>query len=345
MKTPTLKEMVIIHINYRDIFNAVVSTDELQLWLGLNDTVKLKIILNELISEGLLETTDHRYYCVAGRSVLFAHKLSRKRLAQKCLQKQERIIRFLSWIPLIRFIGVSGSVAAENATIDKKGLLDLDIFIVTTKHSLWLVFFLERIFTNIFLILLGRKYVLCFNYAMDYSFLEIHNKNIYTATELFNLKPLYDRDNTYRSLINKNSWVERYYPSLRYKDMHLDQRSVVSFSAPTWTAKVLNPLNHCAYFLFHMTRVIKKLSVRPLAEIKWKFDPRYRGNIQRICNANGGYESPIMHQLERKLRTNFSNYFHRDLLQFFFPDLEKDNLADVQPDALIQLGFTKYTLS
>jgi len=169
MNTPTIKELVVIHINYRDVFNAAVNIQELQQWLGLSESWPVKQVLKELVAEGLVETTDELNYCVAGRSEIFLHRESKRRLSRRCLRRHEKIISYLSWFPFIRFIGISGSVAAENATIEKTGYrkdsVDLDIFIITSSNALWLVFYLERLISMIFIFLLGRRYVFCFNYA------------------------------------------------------------------------------------------------------------------------------------------------------------------------------------
>ena len=149
MGTPLLRELVIIHINYRDIFNAPVSLHDLQSWV---DVAEVSVIISELdylTEEGLIETDGKHNYCVAGRSEVFRHRAGKKRLSAITLKNHQRIINYLSWIPFIRFVGISGSIAAENPTVDRDGIrqgkVDLDIFVITSANSLWLVFFFERI--------------------------------------------------------------------------------------------------------------------------------------------------------------------------------------------------------
>lgn len=348
MCTPTLKELVIIHINYRDVFNAAVSFTELQHWIGSADTHQVKQVLHELLVEGLVETDNNLNYYVAGRSEIVRHRAGKKRLSIKCLKKHEKIIEYLSWMPFVRFIGISGSIAVENATLHKDGLhknsVDLDIFVITASNSLWLVFYVERLLTNILTLLLGRRYIFCFNYAMDSSFLEIHNKNMYTATELFNLKPVYNKDNTYQLLLKSNSWANTYYPALSSSQTEIKD-GFSKTNAREFGSVVRYPFNLFAFYLFHLSRVVKNVSLKPLSKIKLKFDPALTGNLKRICSANGGYENPIMERFESGFKKNFSNYYRPDLIQYLFPKQEKVFPADQFLEKLARDGFTKYSIS
>ncbi|MCI0750818.1 MAG: hypothetical protein L0Y35_03185 [Flammeovirgaceae bacterium] len=319
-----LKQKIVSHINYRDVFNAPVSLYELQKWLDLTGSkvMLLKNELNSLVDEGLLETPDVINYCVVGRSALLREKGGKERLSERVINQNIKILKCLSWIPWVRFIGISGSIAVNNPTIDvvglHKGTVDLDVFIITSRYSLWMIFYFERLMTNILTFFLGNKYMLCFNYAMDFSFLEIHNKNMYTATELFNLKPICDKNETYQKLLESNQWAIEYYPMLTNK-LHQRNTGENSRRFGKILGSIRYPVNFLMFILFQISRAIKNFSVKPLLEASTKFDPSMGVNLERICPSGGGYQKFIEDRFKEKLQKNFPAYFNRKYIDYLFP--------------------------
>ncbi len=351
MGTPSLRELIIIHINYRDVFNASVNVYDLQSWIGVTEALLLISELEDLIDEGLIETDGKHNYCVAGRSEVFRHRAGKKRLSEITYKNHQRIIKYLSWIPFIRFVGISGSIAAENPTTDQEGIrqgkVDLDIFVITSANSLWLVFFFERTLTNLFTLLFRSRYLLCFNYAMDGTFLEIHNRNLYTATELFNLKTVFNKQHAIQQLMRVNAWAGKYYPTLSI---------VTEEHRPPWVFKLLKelttvmlyPLNFSAFVLFQLLRCLKNRSLQPLTEISDKFRTGQRNNLKRICTPYGGYEEWVKHQFEKKFKENFERYFKSEFMEFLFPKRHyavKDVTVDPELIRSLRESFTRYNIT
>lgn len=351
MGTPSLRELIIIHINYRDVFNASVNVYDLQSWIGVTEALLLICELDDLIDEGLIETDGKHNYCVAGRSEVFRHRASKKRLSEITFKNHQRVINYLSWIPFIRFVGISGSIAAENPTVDRDGIrqgkVDLDIFVITSANSLWLVFFFERILTNLFTRLFKGRYLLCFNYAMDGTFLEIHNRNIYTATELFNLKTVFNKQDTIQQLMRVNAWAGKYYPTLG--TVPEVQRPTLAFTLlKDLFTVMLYPLNFSVFVLLQLTRSLKNKSLQPLTEISGKFKTGQRNNLKRICAPYGGYEECIKQQFEKKFKENFNPYFKPAFMEFLFPKRHyavKDVIVDPELIRSLQESFTRYNIT
>jgi len=175
---------------------------------------------------------------------------------------------------------------------------------------------------------------------MDFSFLEIHNKNIYTATELYNLKPMYDHDYTYCKLIKSNAWARKYYPSLASKQIEI--KGQFKFK----TREIMRyPFNLCAFYLFYFSRAVKSFSLKPFSEMKLEFNPSYRGNLKRISNPNGGYEYPVMERFEARLKSHFSNYYRADLMQYSFPKEKNEFTVEDKFSNEFKEAFTKYSIS
>ncbi|MES2688975.1 MAG: hypothetical protein V4658_01145, partial [Bacteroidota bacterium] len=87
---------------------------------------------------------------------------------------------------------------------------DLDFFIVTEKGRLWVCRSLLAAWRKI---MIGpmRKYF-CINYFISADALRIPDENLFTATELVFMYPVYGRE-IYHQLLAENSWLKTYYPN------------------------------------------------------------------------------------------------------------------------------------
>jgi len=118
-------------------------------------------------------------------------------------------LRKLGRNPLIKFVGISGSVAANNPTRDRSNLIDIDIFLITRNQCLWLYVIPLCCLNNFRSLMQDRR--LCINFIMDESDLRIPNRNFFTATDIRNLIPVSGLD-TFQSFRQANNWVDYYYP-------------------------------------------------------------------------------------------------------------------------------------
>ena len=340
----SLREWIIIHITYRDVFNAPVSLEDLQKWIG-KERIQVKTELDLLKATGILETDGRDCYCLKGRSKIFSHQLAKQRLSQRSLNLHAPVLTWLKFFPFVRFIGISGSVAANNATIERVGhrkkKVDLDIFVITAPRSLWLVCLFERVMTNLLTPLLREKYTLCFNYSMDESFLEIHNKGIYTATELYNLKPIYNFGQTYQKLLRANEWVQSFYPELKCD--FLDPRKNFKTTLTSIVSWMVTPLNILAFLFFHFGRALKNGNLKPFREMSFAFDPCIRYSLTRCSQAYGGYEGLIAENFEKRLNDRFHELQQSVLFGFLFPNQKAIRNSQKEFNDLVE-AFTKYSL-
>jgi hypothetical protein len=161
-------------------------------------------------------------------SLLPPSRLKSKRISQTLIKKANQVTLFLQKFPTINLIAVTGSLAMENA---KRGD-DLDLMIVTQKNTLW--------FTRLFIVPLTRLLfktrhpqhprgvkqsearlyspgvnvsgAICLNLWLDDSALSLpkSKRNLYTAHEVLQIKPLYNRNFTYERFIQTNSWTKKH---------------------------------------------------------------------------------------------------------------------------------------
>ena len=55
---------------------------------------------------------------------------------------------------------------------------------------------------------------------LDEAYLKISSQNLYTAHEIAQMKPLWDRDKTYSRLIEANRWIKKYLPNWQPRNVN-----------------------------------------------------------------------------------------------------------------------------
>jgi predicted nucleotidyltransferase len=131
------------------------------------------------------------------------------KLVEERWAKARRMARLLSFVPFIRFIGVTGSMA--RGTASEKS--DIDFFIVAKKGRL----FLTRGLTVLLLSLIGEYRTrdrvtgkICTNCWATDNHLTVGPKNEYVARDYSRMLPLYDPTSLYPRFLVSNSWFRRF---------------------------------------------------------------------------------------------------------------------------------------
>jgi len=138
--------------------------------------------------------------------------------SQKKLLTARRLARLLGLFPTIKLICATGSLAVDNA----QQYDDLDIMVVTSADTLWLT----RPLVIFFLKILGLRRPtslpehqspqvsdkVCDNLWLDETALALpgNKRNLYTAHEVLQARPLFDRGNTHARFISANPWTKNY---------------------------------------------------------------------------------------------------------------------------------------
>ncbi len=165
--------------------------------------------INQTLSSKELEPyLDHfdGYYFIKGKSYsLVDRRLQMEQHARKMWQIARCMVHVIKRFPFVRAIFISGDLS-KNVT-DKNS--DIDFFIVTDNQRLWICRCFLVLFKKIFLF--NSKKFFCINYYVSLDHLEIDDKNIYTATELAHLKPLYNFS-VFKIFMKQNWWMKDYLP-------------------------------------------------------------------------------------------------------------------------------------
>ncbi|MBI2405910.1 nucleotidyltransferase domain-containing protein [Candidatus Microgenomates bacterium] len=155
------------------------------------------------------------YYHMTGRAYLVLLRKEREAASFSKRAIAQHGVHVFSRIPTVRFVGITGSLAMGNA--DKES--DIDLFIITSRGTLWVTRLLVRVVSLLSGIRLRRigesehKDTLCLNMWTDEANLSIPQDihNIYTAHEVLQVVPLINKNQTFEKFLAANFWVEKYW--------------------------------------------------------------------------------------------------------------------------------------
>jgi hypothetical protein len=169
-------------------------------------------ILNMLVAEGIVHQLDG-YYSLSEDPDCIKSRIAGNKRADRWMKKARNFSRLIAHFPYVRGVSVSGSLS--------KGFLgddpDIDYFIITKPGRLWLARTMLVVFKKIFLLNSYRYF--CINYFIDSENLEIEEKNLFTATEIITMIPMFGngiKDEFY----NSNNWINSYYPNYTRKSLY-----------------------------------------------------------------------------------------------------------------------------
>ena len=211
------QKSVIKLLLYYDIFDHMLSLQEIRVNCGLYDPGdQLPEVLDELAGMGLFYSMNG-HYSVRNDPALLQKRESGSKKARQIMPKALKMARFITSFPFVRSVSISGSLSKDH--MYEKG--DVDYFIVAQPERLWLARTLLVLYKRIFL-LNSYKYF-CLNYFVDEEHMEIEQKNLFTATELFTLLPVTGRRYV-AGLMDANPWVREYYPQFPQRDIDLVEK-------------------------------------------------------------------------------------------------------------------------
>lgn len=203
-------------LSYADFFDFPLKTKEIWRWQIASKGSSLPAIeknLIRLVKEGRVKQKGE-YYFLPGREKIVFLRRQRETFSRQKLALAQEAAGKLKRFPFVQMIGVTGALAMDNAKKDD----DIDLLIITSKGRLWLARLLILLFCPLLRVKRRKpqdkkvKNKFCFNLFLDEAGLEIKEKNLFTAHEICQVKPLYNQDQAYEKFISINSWVSEYLP-------------------------------------------------------------------------------------------------------------------------------------
>ena len=168
-------------------------------------------------------------------------------------KKIYKYVNYIKWIPWLKTISIWNSLAMNNANSES----DIDLYIVTTRNSMWLN---RIIITFLFQIMWVRKndknhagrFCLSFFSTLDWmSFKNWKIENdIYLYFWIIYMKPILDYDSTYKNFINLNKeWLE----IDEYKDIIYNNKKFIQYKKNTKNWLILDKI------ITILDKIVKKL--------------------------------------------------------------------------------------
>lgn len=157
-------------------------------------------------------------------------------------KKTYKYVNYIKWIPWLKMISIWNSLAMNNANSES----DIDLYIVTTRNSMWLN---RIIITFLFQIMWVRKndknhagrFCLSFFSTldwMDFRKWKIEN-DIYLYFWIVYMKPILDYNNTYEIFLKLNKeWLE----IDEYKDIIKNNKKFIQYKKNTKNWLILDKI-------------------------------------------------------------------------------------------------------
>ena len=214
LKTLAYADVFDYPLNEKEIYRFLISKFQIPCLAGRQANSKFQ---KELTALSANICRKEGFYFLKGRQKIVEIRKKREKWSREKFKIARRVARWLQVIPWIKMVGITGALAMNNATKDD----DVDILIITAKNRLWLT----RLLVVILLEILGcrrrpsdlpaNKQVnnkICLNMLLDEDHLTVpeRERDLFTAHETCQLKPIYNKDDAYQKFIQANIWVKKF---------------------------------------------------------------------------------------------------------------------------------------
>lgn len=203
-----LPESKVLALIYHDFFDYPLTAHELDRW-------KVGRKYKNALKKTPQIAKKENYFFIKNREKTVSTRKKRERISHKKIDIAAKGVGVLSKVPTILFVGITGSLAMKNA----KDISDVDLMIISRKNTLWT----SRLIAFFIFKLLGyrvrksgdseERNKLCLNIWIDERFLKWKNKNIFTAHEIAQVVPIFNKNKTYEKFIRENNWIKEYWPN------------------------------------------------------------------------------------------------------------------------------------
>lgn len=223
------EEAILKTLLYSNLFDYPLKKEEI--YNFLIDTKITKSDFTRTLNNGKIPVEFNKglYFLKGTKNLVTERHLREKNSAGKLI-KAKKIIKKLSLIPTIKLIGISGTLAMKNCREND----DIDIFIISENDLAWTT----RLLTASLLRLMGvyrdknskmYKDKICLNLVLDESNMSFENKDLFTAHEIVQMLPIFERDGMYKEFIGANKWIKQFLPNVQTKSKTVFNRNSNSF--------------------------------------------------------------------------------------------------------------------
>lgn len=209
-----LKNNILKTLLYYDIFQHPLSNEEIFTFLPQNSIPKedLSRLLGEfsLNEQNEFAEKEGLYYVKPNVNNVCA-RMNKEKYSLKMWRAAYFVTHVIKRFPFVRSVMVTGTLSKNSS--DKAS--DLDFMVITAPGRLWISRTMLMLFKKIFL--LNSKKYFCVNYFITEDSLEIHDRNIFTATEIATIKATFNTRLS-EKFLNENRWITQFFPNCIFND-------------------------------------------------------------------------------------------------------------------------------
>ncbi|MBU4284788.1 nucleotidyltransferase domain-containing protein [Patescibacteria group bacterium] len=168
----------------------------------------LEVLKNRNLSFYIEEKNG--FYFLKGNGEIIKIRIERQKISDEMWKKTKKIVKWLQFIPYIKMVAVSGSLAMYNAKKES----DIDLLIVAKNKRIWTARFMATLF---FQIIGERRYGkktagrFCLNHYIADESLKINFPSLYNAQTYAHLVPILEGEKgIYNKFQQENNWMNNY---------------------------------------------------------------------------------------------------------------------------------------
>jgi hypothetical protein len=227
MSTSEIEKNILATLAYYDVMNYPMTSFEIHKYFtnfsqqseAENLQPDLLAIISALESEKLKKFIEEYrgFYFLKGRKNLVEQRICRNKIAERKFKILLRTVRWLRFIPYVRMLAATGSLAMKNTESQS----DLDLLLVL-KHG---KIFTGRTLVTLAVQLLGKRRHgekianrICLNYFITEKSLGINLKDAFSASEYAFIFPLFGFD-VFQKFQEANLWIKNYKPNFCADDI------------------------------------------------------------------------------------------------------------------------------
>ncbi len=198
-----LEEAVLRTVIYADVFNFPMTSREIAHFLIADKPYSHaeieSVLRNSQALRFPIESIDGLWFC-RGRTELVEMRRERERASAQLWSQAARCGRWLSYLPFVRMVALTGALAMRNAA---HATDDIDYLLVTAPGRVWTA----RLFAVVLVRLAKlRGVTICPNYVLSEHALAQSRHTLYMAHEVVQMIPLYGQA-IYETMRDANAWV------------------------------------------------------------------------------------------------------------------------------------------
>lgn len=221
----TAEEAIVKTLTYSSIFHFPLTKEELWQFLISEEEIRredFETALHKLSPKVIV--SKFNFFCLTGQEESIQNRRKHSQEVQKKMLIAKRAAYYLSYIPTVKLIGISGGLAMGKAEETD----DIDFFIITRKNTLfmtrlWVQMVLEMLYLRRKRQETVAKDKVCVNLLVDETQLTwpAAQHDVYTAHEIIHMKPLFEQDGVYEHFREGNLWVQQFFPNAKVIRGHL----------------------------------------------------------------------------------------------------------------------------